>query len=125
VEVPLIEQDRHDQVFPGDLLGDQLDRLGFNGSVGEVDQRDPELEGEGLGDLVLGGQPLVDDDFAQFLAHGALYGKDTGQALLGQESGFHEQFAKTLPCTRQRISSLGGIGLTLYPISANSAETCV
>jgi len=101
VEVPVLDRDRDDQVLPCDLLGDQLDRLGLDGRVGKVDQRDPELQGEGLSDLVLGGQSQGDDDIAQFFAPRTLFGKGAGQALLGQKPGLHEQFADTLPCGRQ------------------------
>src|SRR3990172_1789478 len=113
VEVARIDRDRHDQMLPGDLLGDQFDRLGLDGRVGEVDQRDPELEGEGLGDLFFGGQPQGDNDVSQFLTPGALLGQGARQVLLGQKSGFHKQFAKTFPNGCQS-SSFTGVSGPLY-----------
>jgi hypothetical protein len=82
VEVPVLDRDRHDEVLPCDLLGDQLDRRGLDGRVGKVDQRNPELKGEGPGDLVLGGQPQGDDDVAEFFALRPLFGKGTVSANL-------------------------------------------
>src|SRR5512138_2789017 len=87
VEVPLVDGDRDDEVLAGDLFADELDRLRLDRGLRQGDERDPELEGERLRDLLLGGHLEGDDDFAQLRPPGALFGERPRQVFLVEEAG--------------------------------------
>src|SRR3990172_190064 len=92
VEVLLLDRDREDQMLPGHLLADQIHRLGLHGGLLQLDVGNPELDREGLGDLLLGGHPQVDDHLPKLAPLGPLLDEGPRQAPLRQKARFHEQF---------------------------------
>ncbi len=109
VQVAAVDRDGDDEVFPGDLFLDQLDRLGLYGGVLQVDHGNAELDGEGLGDLLFRGQPEGDDHLSELSPLRALLREGARKPLLTQEAdleeGFPQPFLRHLsrgsPCRRR------------------------
>ncbi len=92
---------RHDQdaAAVGDGAGEQPDGVGDDEGAAEVDQRQAERLGEGLGDLPLGGEAAPDDDLPEPLAGLArldvlLRHQRGRQLLLGEDALLDEHLAQ-------------------------------
>ena len=109
-------------MFPGDLFLDELDRLRFDGGILQVDQGDPELQGEGLGDLPLRGHPEGDDHLPQFPPLRVLLREGPREPLLAQQAGLDEQFPKPFLRHSARVLLAGG-GFPGHTPSYNKGET--
>ena len=60
--------DRDDLVLIGDVLGDQLDDVGLDVELGQVDRRDAVLPRQELGQILFLDRPHLDEAVAQPLA---------------------------------------------------------
>ena len=80
-----VEGDAEDVVAPGDVLGDQLDRLGVDDHLGEIDALLAELAAQHLADDRLGGEAETHQELAQVLAGLLLLGERDGDLVAGDD----------------------------------------
>jgi hypothetical protein len=88
---------------PGHRLWDQLDRLGVDGELVEVDELEPDLFGHGLDEVFLGYKPELREDLAE-LATGGLRFAHGRTHLLGRYLPRLDEHLGKRRCGLTRIS---------------------
>ena len=78
----------------GVLLGEQRDDLGIDLGAAEVDDVEPELLGEHVGEDALAEETELDEDVAEPLARRGLLRQRVAELVLGDEAAADQQLAE-------------------------------
>ena len=89
-EQVLVEANGDARSLERDVLGDQRDDVGVGRILSEVEVRETELVGKGLGDLAFGGEVEADEYRTQAFARAFVFRQRRLQVVFGDEPGLDQ-----------------------------------